>query len=150
MATLVFGADAEVAEWVRARTPWVTSFGDCAAIGVANGARLVAGVVYSNYRGGSIEASIAADEPGWCRRGVLAGLFSYPWEQLRVRRITCIIPAENARSLRLCRGLGFKEEGRVRRAFDDGSDAILLGQLREECRWLAENIQDGMDSRKAA
>ncbi len=131
---LVFGEDEAVMAWVAKRTH-VSSFGSARTIGIAYGNRFIAGVVYSNYREGNIEVSIAADQPGWCRRGILRALFAYPFLEANCRRITCIIPAGNAKSLRLCRGLGFKVEGLCREAF--GSvDGILLGLLKRECKWL--------------
>ena len=132
---LIFGQDDFIKGWVAKRTN-VSSFGPAATIGIADGNRLIAGVVYSNFREGNIEASIAADHPGWCRRGVLRALMSYPFDQLQCRRITCLIPSTHVKSLRLCRGLGFKIEGLCREGFGPGVDAIVMGLLRRECRWL--------------
>jgi RimJ/RimL family protein N-acetyltransferase len=133
---LVLNADAAVTEWVRRRVPWVDGFGGARAIGVAREGRLIAGVVFDNYRRTNVEVTIASDDPAWCRKGVLAGLFAYPYETLRVRRITALIPAGNERSIKLCKGLGFTAEGVHRALFPDGSDGISLGLLRENCRWL--------------
>lgn len=133
---LVCGRDELVAAWVKRRTPWVDTFGLCKAIGVYHNGRALAGVVYLNYRETNIEVTIAADDPRWCRKGVLAGLFSYPFIELGVRRMTAIIPASNERSIKLCRGLGFSEEGRHPELFPDGSAGISLGMVRKDCRWL--------------
>jgi len=145
---LVYGADAAIERWVAQRLPWVDGFGGASAIGVARGGEVVAGVVYANFRRSSIEVSIAADDPRWARKGVLRALFAYPFVQLGCRRITCLIPAKNEQSLRLCQGLGFSVEGRHPALFPD-DDGISLGLLHKDCRWL-EIKTDGVDSRKAA
>lgn len=130
---LVFQHDQEIARWVGERTR--ATYGQSRAIGIADGDELIAGVVYSNFREGNIEMSIAADHPRWCRRGIIRALFHYPLVQLECRRITCIIPADNQKSLRLCRGLGFKIEGLCREVFGP-VDGIICGLLKRECKWL--------------
>jgi len=131
---LLLGFDAQIARWVGERSK-VYDFGPCRAIGVVREGNIVAGVVYSNFRSGNIEATLAADDPRWCSRGVLRGLFRYPFVQLGCRRITCIVAADNPRSLKLCLGLGFALEGRCRQVF--GSvDGLICGMLADECKWI--------------
>lgn len=145
---LVFGADAAVMQWVAARTPWIDGFGQATAIGVAREGKLIAGLVYYNYRKTNIEICLAADDPSWCRKGVLGALYRYPFVQLGLRRITAIIPASNEQSLRLTRGVGFAEEGRHPGLFPNGETGISFGMLRENCRWLGDKKH--VDSRQAA
>lgn len=140
---LICGQDAAVAEWVRARIPHMAGgdFGPCVAIGVADeGGRLVAGAVYHGYTalpgGGDIQMSMAADSAGWARRGIIRGLLSYPFDQAGCHRVTTITPLRNARALKINKGLGFEQEGRIRRGYGD-DDAIIMGLLREDAgRWL--------------
>lgn len=91
-------------------------------------------VLYSNYRGVSIEMTCAG-EPGWLTKGNLRGFFSYPFEQLKCRRVTAIVHADNARSRDLVERLGFKSEGVCRDGFADG-DACIYGMIRSDCRWI--------------
>ena len=135
---LLFGADEAVASWVSIRlqeSPWVGCY---SAIGVldSNRSRLIAGVVYHGYDGTNIMQSTAADVPTWCRPGVLRGLFHYPFVTLGCRRMTALIEESNARSLSVTEKLGFKREGVLREFASDGGNAIVLGMLRKECRYL--------------
>lgn len=145
---LVYGADKAVMQWAKPRLPWVEDFGPAVAIGVARHGKLIAALVYMNYRKTNIEICLAADDPRWCRKGVLAALFAYPFLQLGLRRITAIIPASNEQSLRITRGMGFVEEGRHECLFPNGEAGISFRMLREECRWLGELAN--VDARKAA
>jgi RimJ/RimL family protein N-acetyltransferase len=43
---------------------------------------------------------------------------------------------DNLDAQRFDEHLGFKREGLVRRGADDGTNLILYGMLKEECRWL--------------
>ncbi|WP_230682105.1 GNAT family N-acetyltransferase, partial [Streptococcus pneumoniae] len=61
--------------------------------------------------------------------------FGYPFNQLGCVRMTSLIRRSNARSRRFCEGLGFQVEGVIRLGFRT-EDAILLGLLRSECRFL--------------
>ena len=142
MIHLVFGLDRQVAQWVREQIPDRPDFGQCTAIGVAEDKRMIAGVVFNNYRGHMIEASIAATDPCWCNKTVLHAFFAYPWLQLKVRRLQVIVAKKNKHSRHFVERLGFKFEGLCRKAMPDGTDACVYSQLRHECRWLKEE-KDG-------
>ena len=131
---LLYGFDQQIAKWVAERTK-VVNFGPARAIGVVRDGQIVAGAVYSNFREGNIEASFAADDRRWASRAILRGLFVYPFLQLKCRRLTCIVAADNEKSLKLCTGVGFQIEGRCRRVFGP-VDGIILGMLPEECKWI--------------
>ncbi len=138
MAQLVVGHDAQVAEWVRRQIPSAPNFGQCTAIGVARDDRLIAGVVFNNYHGHMIEASMAASEPRWCSRGVLCAFFAYPFEQLEVRRIQLTVSKRNKKARCFAEKLGFTLEGVGREAMRNGDDACVYGMLWKDCRWLKE------------
>jgi RimJ/RimL family protein N-acetyltransferase len=131
---LLYGADEAVGAWVKARLPNMPRLPvPFVAIGVVDGAQLVAGVLFHNYipEFGSIEVSIAADTPRWLSRNRVSLILGYPFRQLGCGRVSAAIMASNSRSIRLCMGLGFKREGLVRRGFGR-DDAVILGLLREE------------------
>ena len=137
---LIYDRPDEVCEWVRSRIPWVDGFGGAAGIGIEMDGVLAAGAVYANFRGSNIEASIAADRPGWCNRTILRALFSYPFIQLGCSRITCLIPAGNEPSLKLCRGLGFLVEGFHPALFPGEVAGWSYGMLRGRCRWIGSRM----------
>lgn len=134
-----------VAKWVLDRCPdedirTVQEIGPFYAYGVALNGKPIAGVVYNWYRemkyGNDMRVIIASDDPRWCLPGVLRELFRYPFEFARCERLTAVIRDGNTRSLKLCQGLGFKREGTLRRGYDGRTNAILLGMLKQECRWI--------------
>ena len=138
---LVLGADAVIAAWVGSRIG-IADFGPSAAIGIAEGGRLIAGVVYSAWRPapGSLEMSIAALTPRWCSRGVLAALFGYPFGQLGAGRAQATIRRGNRSARRFVERLGFRYEGMARAAWPTGEDAAVYAMLRHECRWVRGQI----------
>lgn len=138
---LVFGADREVAEWVRRRIRWVDSVEKmmpCKALGVARHGRFIAGVVYGNHVWPDIHVTCAADDKTWCTRQVLRAIVNYPFRQLGCSRITCITEDRNLPTQAFLEHFGFTEEGRHPFFFPDGGTAVSFGLYRETCRWLEE------------
>lgn len=74
-------------------------------------------------------------EPGFGSRPLIKATFAYPFLQLGKGRVTARVDAADEHTLSIDKRLGFKEEGRLRMALGD-RDIIVLGMLRDECRWL--------------
>jgi hypothetical protein len=143
---LLYNADEMVAEFVAARVPHMQGrpFGKHVAIGVIRKESLVGGVVFHNMRvfNGKpfdIEMSGAFDSPSWCLPGTLRKLFAYPFVDLGCVRMTTITGRKNKRARRVDEGLGFKLEGVVRKGIDGKEDAMIMGMLREECRFISQH-----------
>ncbi len=84
---------------------------------------------------------IASDGTGhWLRRAFLRAAFAHPFVQWKMRRVTALVPAKNAAALRFDLHLGFKQEGVVRHALPD-DDIIILGLLREDCRFIPQEYR---------
>lgn len=136
---LIFNDDFAVGEWVARRIPHLGSareWGPFRAIGIAQGNKPIAGAVYNHSRGFDMEISFAADSPRWARRGIIRGILAYPFVQCGCTRLTATIAKRNKRARRLVEGLGFKQEGCLRRGLDGRQDAILYGLQQEQCRWI--------------
>ena len=104
------------------------------AIGRERDGELVGAVVYTNASPRNVITSIVLQEP--MTRRFLHAVFWYPFEQLKVARLTATVEEWNTKSLLFCKHVGFRVEGRLREAASDGGDVILMGLLRRHCRWL--------------
>lgn len=119
------------------RFPWV----DPVAIMLFDGDILRACAVYTDYDLGNVSMHIASDGTRkWMTREFLRACFHYPFKELKVRRVTGLVAASNPRALRFDTHLGFRLEGRIRQGAQDGSDLLVLGMLRGECRYLKEPV----------
>lgn len=137
MKTVIYGQDARVRNWVAPKVD-EDGFSDSdVAIGLEQDGELIAGVVFNMYTGSSIAIHVAAI-PGkrWMTRDYLYRTFAYPFVQLNCRRLTGLVRVDNFDAQRFNEHLGFKREGLIRKACDDGTDMILYGMLKEECRWI--------------
>ena len=134
MLQILLNRDDYVSAWLQSKIPGI-SFHDCKAIGIIKNQKLIAGVVYHNLRDGQIEASIAVTDKNWANKTILYALFAYPFKQCNCHRILVTVRDNNNKSIKLAKRLGFKHEGKLRQMFPP-NDAVLLGMLRSECKWL--------------
>jgi RimJ/RimL family protein N-acetyltransferase len=135
MMRLVCDRQHELLAWAKQRMPLLNIEGSAAAIGVEDG-EIIAVAVFDRYRGHDIEISFAADSPRWARRGVIRGIFHYPFVQLGCVRLTTITAENNTRARRLDEGLGFVLEGIHPNGLAPGVTAVSYGMQRSECKWL--------------
>lgn len=127
---MVFDSD-RVARWVFERLPSAKDSTDYQAIGLERGGKLVAGFVVNQFDGSDAQLTVAA-LPGalWARTKYLRALAHYVFEQLKCSRVSVSVNHDNAKSLRAAERFGFVREGIKR------PDIVMLGMLREECRFL--------------
>jgi RimJ/RimL family protein N-acetyltransferase len=108
-----------------------------ASVGWEKHGRLVASVIFDHYQPPSISGHIASDgSKSWCSRDFLRAIFYYPFRQLTCVRMTAPMSANNAAARRFVEKLGFVLEGTLRKAWPDGSDEVVYGLLKEDCKWL--------------
>lgn len=150
MRELIYGHDAEVASWVQRKINHA-DFHNYVAIGLLENNRLIAGVVYHNhypaFRG--IEMSIAAETPRWASREAIRCFLSYPFIQLRCKRVTACVGARNDRAKRFLPGIGFRKEGTIRQGYGN-EDVVIYGMLYSEAkRWLynSKRLKNGQKIR---
>lgn len=138
--------DDRLLDWIAVRIPHLglghNWHGRARAIGIGEDGKILAAVAISGMdtHNWNAELSIASDTPRWATRGALKKILSYPFDQLGLGRVTAVCLSSNARAINLNRKLGFKEEGRMRRAAGD-DDVIIMGLLKEEAeRWLSYSL----------
>jgi RimJ/RimL family protein N-acetyltransferase len=141
MAFCVFGDKRRVGQWVMEHIPGmeVDDGLDYEAIGVcSDDGELIAGVLFNHFTGYDISMHVAAERGRlWATPKVLKAIFSYPFNQLKCRRVTGFVSAINTATIKFDLKAGFVIEGRLRDATPEG-DMIILGMTRNECRWLGK------------
>lgn len=115
-------------------TNWV---GDNYTFGIAYKGRMVAGLIFNNYRANlDLWMTIYSTTPKWCSKSVLKYIFKTCFEVLNCKRANVLVSKDNHKSLNMCERLGFKKEGLLRQYRENGDDCYILGLLKEECKWL--------------
>lgn len=137
---LIYGEEKRLLPWAAERIGISAFRRDAFSIGVERDGVLVAVVVYDTFSDCDCNIHVASDGSAqWLTRDALAGIFAYPFVQLGYRRVTSLIGTRNKASERFCRHLGFEQEGYCRHAMPD-DDIIIMGLLRERCRFINQEI----------
>lgn len=106
-------------------------------VGLELNGELVAGVVYAQKTATNVHMHVGSNgSRHWMTPEYLGFCFAYPFFHLKCERVTGFVRADNIDAQRFDEHLGFIREGRLRRACADGTDLIVYGMLREECRFL--------------
>ena len=92
-------------------------------------------VLYTNYRGRSIEL-IAAGERGWLTRANIQAAFAYPFLQLGVWTVLTMVDRANMASRELQRRLGFTELCVIEAGIGKSHDTVMYGMTKDKCYWL--------------
>lgn len=125
----------------------VESFGEFVTIGVEKNGKLLAGAVYNNMRSeGSIpfdmQIAFYASSPKWATRSNMEAILGYPFDHLKLKRITAIVKKSNKKAKKLITSLGFQYEGKARLAWDGVNDAFIYGMLREEAKMCIAKLKE--------
>ena len=137
MKTTIYGQDARVLDFMAEHLSDCDLPADSVTLGVESNGELIAGVAFENYTKTNISIHVAAlDGRHWLSRDFLFRVFAYPFLQLNCHRVTGLVRVDNIKAQRLDEHLGFVREGVLRRGATDGTDYIIYGMLKEECRWL--------------
>ena len=124
----------EVGEWVceKAGGQWNPL---CQAIGQVSDGKFVIGVLYNGYTGSSISIHSRCDIPAKVSREFYWAIFNYPFNVLKVKRLTGLVSTANLKAQKLDEHLGFERETVIKDYFPDG-DGIVYIMRSENCRFL--------------
>lgn len=125
----------EICVWTAERTGGSYFAGSGVGIGWERDGKLVAGVLYDNFTGQSVQMHVGSDGDGWLVRSFLRRCFDYPFNRLKVKKAVAIVDSKNAASLRFCLHLGYVEEAIIKDAGKHG-DLHILTMTRQQCRFI--------------
>ena len=89
---------------------------------------------FERWNGSDIEVHFSG-ERGFLTRSFLRCCALYTFVQLGCDRVTGRLPANREAGRKIAERVGFTHEGTIRRGHN-GTDILIYGMLKEECRWL--------------
>lgn len=135
---ITFSFDNEkVGEWVVEKAGGQYHDGNI-GIGLERNGSLIAGIMYDGYTGSSIAMHSRCDDPAYVTRSFYWMIFDYPFNQLKLKRVTGLVSTGNPGAQKINEKLGWKRETTLSDYFPDG-DGIVYIMRREDCRWLGVN-----------
>lgn len=98
---------------------------------------VIAAALYVEFNGTNVFVHLAG-MPGrkWLTRDFLYWGFHYPFEQLKCKRITCWVEADNKDSQRFCEHIGWKHEATLQGIGRNGVDVLIYRMFREDCKYV--------------
>jgi len=99
--------------------------------------RIVGMVGFDGQTRTSVAIHVAVDDP-FVLRTLIRPAFGYAFYELGKVIAIAQVLSTNARSLKLVKGLGFREVCRGKDWVDHGVDMVIHEMKRGDCRWLKE------------
>lgn len=124
-------------------------------IGLEENGRLIAGAIFDNYNGRSVQVHVAASDPKkfWLGRDGIWLCFAYPFSQLKVSKLLAPVGQGNVAAIRFALHLGFQLEATLKDAHPTGN-LLVYGMHRADCHWLnilrEKRLQNGKFKRAPA
>ena len=99
--------------------------------------RLLGGVLFTEYRGGSVAIHMAGFDPRWVNKAMIYLAFDYPFRQLKVKKLIGLVPESNVKAYESSLRLGFKVEYLLEDVYNGPMNGLyIMSMLKDECRWL--------------
>lgn len=136
MKSVVYKQDEHVLPWVAKRIDAPFFAPDAVSIGFTEDGKLVSAVVFEHFTGNNVFMHVAVDDPSKVSRHDLKVAFAYPFLALGCQRVSGLVRVDNEKAKEFDERLGFREEGVMRSMAADGTDMIMYGMLKSECRWI--------------
>ena len=109
----------------------------CLTINISLNGRTIAGVLINDIRPKrDCWLTIYSTSERWATRRVMRYVFGIVFKMIEAERCSVFVSAENSKSLNMCLRLGFKQEGLLRKYRNYGQDCVVLGMLKNECKWI--------------
>lgn len=135
----------EIAYFVSSIIDCPNYWGEYTALAQVDKKGIVVGLLYNNFSPGEsgiidCQMHVAARTGAkWAKPEFLYHIFNYPFSQMGCKRVTAIVKKKHKKYINFYKKLGFEQEGVLRSFFLDG-DAVILGMLKSECKWLDLDI----------
>jgi len=113
-------------------------------IGLQEDGELLAGVLYDGFNGQNVWMHVAAASGRhWLNRAFLWYCFEYPFNIMKVKRISGWVEADNVEARRFDEHLGFTHETTLRGAGKNGVDVLIYVMWRDQCRFVGSEESHG-------
>ena len=126
--------------WVKSRTG-VIQCEDTQGIVAYKDADIVAVCVIDTITADSVNVHFAVEYPLVIKHGYFDEIARHVFESLGKQRMFGLVPAGNAKALKIDQNIGFREVARIPHGYRTGEDLVVLKMEREECRFAPKKIE---------
>lgn len=94
----------------------------------------VGACIMDNWSANSVQAHIIVTNPLLLRHGFLELITGLVYEDMGCKYIYGQVPSNNTKALKLNTHMGFKEVARLKEAYADGVDYVIMEMHRDDCK----------------
>jgi hypothetical protein len=107
-------------------------------MGIIKDGEIKVGLVWCEWKRdcSTISMCLAVEDSKFITPGIMRDVFSYAFDDLGCRRITNSCSINNRKAIAVNLRSGFKQEGVIRHGYTDGSDMVIFGLLKDECKYI--------------
>jgi hypothetical protein len=105
-------------------------------VGVDENDNRVIACVLDNFTANSVQAHFICVNKMALRRGFLETCYDIIFNELDVKYIYGLVPADREKALKLNAHMGFTEKTRLIEAFKAGVDYVLMELKKENCKYI--------------
>ena len=126
--------------WIKSRVPVLAIEDTCGIVAVDEDGQYVGAGVLDTWTENSVTCTFVVDNPFVLKGGFLKAVCSYVFEERGRKKAFVQIASNNTKSLRFVKHIGFQEQCRLKDAFKDGVDCVIMELVRENCKYLLSEV----------
>ena len=138
MKSVITGHDEVFGPWLMERVDgsWFPGRGSTIGLWDHSTGSPVAATAYEGCNGKSILMHVAGEGKKWLNREFLWFSFYYPFVQLGLNKIICLVDSSNLECVKFVEHIGFHLEATLEDATPKGN-FLIYTMVRESCKWLS-------------
>ena len=98
----------------------------------------VGACIMDNWTQNSVQCHFMVTSPFVLRHGLLECCFGFMFGTQNVKYVYGLVPANNIKSVKFTKHIGFTIKTRLDEAYEDGVDYLLMELKRENCRFMPQ------------
>jgi len=141
MSLHVIPMDKDSWGWFNSKLPILSVEDTCGLIAVDDkSGTYVGGCVMDNWTETSVQGHFLMDSPMVFRNRFFHLCATYIFEERGKRIVYAQVPGDNVKSLKFFTHIGFTEEARLKDAYNEGVDCVILEIRKENCMYLLDEV----------
>ena len=127
-------------DWFNKKVPVLAVEDSCGIVAINNEGEYIGGCVMDNWTTTSVQCSFLIDNPMLLRDKFFHKCATYIFNEMDRILVYVLVPGDNEKSLSFVTRMGFIEQARLKGAFKEGVDYVILELKKENCRHLLAEV----------
>jgi len=126
--------------WFNSKLPVLAVEDSCGFLALSDSGDYIGGCVLDNWTDTSVQGHFLIENPLIIRSKFLHVIGTYIFEERGKKLAYALIPGDNEKALKFNSHIGFTEVARLKGAFKEGVDCVILELKKENCVYLLDEV----------